>query len=216
MKKMNQKGFAHLTALVLVAVLAVGAIGVTVYRHNNTNAYAITYYGCTQSTLQGEGNDNSCVKAIQIGLNAMGCTPRLDQDSNFGPKTKANVMAFQKAVGMKVQDGVVGKYTWPQLLKYQGKHLDNCKAAPISPPTTSSNNTNTNTNTNTITYRSWAWLERYDTASRQVYKGQKFVGDETLIKKSSGWVMVMRNVNPGYPTTGYDQTMPTTIEGHAL
>lgn len=60
------------------------------------------------------GNKGPDVARLQALLAAKGV--KLTQDSDFGPKTKAAVMAFQKKAGL-VADGICGPSTWEELLK---------------------------------------------------------------------------------------------------
>ena len=55
------------------------------------------------------------VKTIQRIIFARGIDRSLTVDGEFGPKTRAGVMALQKQLGL-VQDGVVGKDTWKKAL----------------------------------------------------------------------------------------------------
>lgn len=70
------------------------------------------------------GSGGSTVKAAQTLLNAAGAN--IGTDGAFGPRTKAAVLAFQKARGL-TQDGVVGPQTWAALFgtKVEG---------PVTPP----------------------------------------------------------------------------------
>jgi len=58
------------------------------------------------------GSDGAWVVKLQVVLIGLGAT--LDADGKFGPKTRAAVMAFQRANGLSV-DGVVGPQTWGAL-----------------------------------------------------------------------------------------------------
>jgi len=55
-----------------------------------------------------KGDNNEDVKKLQIKLG-------VDPIGNFGPKTEAAVIAFQKANGLK-DDGVVGNDTWNKIM----------------------------------------------------------------------------------------------------
>lgn len=61
------------------------------------------------------GDKGSGVRAVQAALNRAGSDPQLDIDGDFGPATKAAVVAFQTAHGLDA-DGVVGEYTWTALI----------------------------------------------------------------------------------------------------
>lgn len=56
------------------------------------------------------------VKTIQRLIYARGIDRTIAVDGEFGPKTKAGVIALQKLVGLS-GDGAVGELTWPRLLK---------------------------------------------------------------------------------------------------
>jgi hypothetical protein len=62
------------------------------------------------------GDKGSGVKAVQTALNRAGADPQLNVDGDFGPTTKAAVVAFQIVHGLEA-DGVVGEYTWDALIK---------------------------------------------------------------------------------------------------
>ncbi|HTV71183.1 MAG TPA: peptidoglycan-binding domain-containing protein [Rhizobiaceae bacterium] len=59
------------------------------------------------------GAKGPSVERLQKALSAAGA--KITADSDFGPKTKAAVIAFQKKNGLTA-DGVVGPYTWDALL----------------------------------------------------------------------------------------------------
>ena len=58
------------------------------------------------------GSQGDAVRQLQSELNKHGY--QLDEDGIFGSKTKAAVLAFQKANGLGV-DGIVGPLTWAKL-----------------------------------------------------------------------------------------------------
>jgi peptidoglycan hydrolase-like protein with peptidoglycan-binding domain len=62
--------------------------------------------------LQAQGMDGPSVRSVQYLLQARGHDLAVDGD--FGPQTHANVVAFQRARGLKV-DGIVGPETWSML-----------------------------------------------------------------------------------------------------
>lgn len=112
---MNQKGFAHLAGMLVVAVLAVGAIGVTVYRHNKTNAAAYNFgYGCHSNAQISVGDSGNCVKAAQYWLNKSNCSPQLAIDGSFGPLTQQAAIKYQKIASLP-HFGVIGHGTWAKL-----------------------------------------------------------------------------------------------------
>lgn len=57
------------------------------------------------------------VKDVQIWLNRKGSNPVLTVDGDFGPKTEAAVIAFQRRAGFGQDDidGIVGPQTWSKL-----------------------------------------------------------------------------------------------------
>ena len=62
----------------------------------------------------GKGSTGSAVKKLQILLNGLGYSCGT-VDGDFGGKTRAAVVAYQKAQGL-AQDGVVGAATWGRLI----------------------------------------------------------------------------------------------------
>lgn len=60
-----------------------------------------------------EGANGAPVKQLQERLQQLGFKPGIP-DGDFGPTTKAAVIAFQKSTGM-VTDGIVGEKTWTAL-----------------------------------------------------------------------------------------------------
>jgi murein L,D-transpeptidase YcbB/YkuD len=71
-------------------------------------------YGCSLSHLPvlAEGSTGGCVKLAQRWLDYWGYGLSIDGD--FGPKTRAAVIAFQKRRHIGV-DGVIGPQTWSYL-----------------------------------------------------------------------------------------------------
>jgi peptidoglycan hydrolase-like protein with peptidoglycan-binding domain len=71
-------------------------------------------------TLRRGSSNTECVKTLQAKLNAYfsPCSDTagyvLTVDGDFGPKTKASVVEFQKRKGLS-QDGVVGPITWGRI-----------------------------------------------------------------------------------------------------
>lgn len=61
------------------------------------------------ATLQ-RGSSGPEVRALQERLNALGASPPLDVDGEFGRRTEAAVIAFQQAHGLEA-DGIVGRLT---------------------------------------------------------------------------------------------------------
>ena len=62
------------------------------------------------------GDKGNGVKAVQTALNRAGANPQLNVDGDFGPATRAAVVAFQGAHKLDT-DGVVGEYTWGALIR---------------------------------------------------------------------------------------------------
>lgn len=71
---------------------------------------------CVQK-LWGNGNADACVKDIQIMVNqsGWGSKTKVKEDANFGPKTEAAVLAYQKHYKNIYYDGIVGPQTWGKL-----------------------------------------------------------------------------------------------------
>jgi chitosanase len=117
LKKLNSRGIAHV-AIIAIVIVGVAAFGT--YRLVASNAATCKTY--TWRT----GQTNNCVKNIQRITNAAGARhwhysggAVIAVDGQFGPKTKAQVIYFQRAVRIS-QDGIVGPQTWAQLCKYAG------------------------------------------------------------------------------------------------
>ncbi len=73
-----------------------------------------------------EGSRGPAVRELQSKLQAAGFNPG-GVDGVFGPKTRAAVVAFQRAQGISV-DGIVGPQTWGRLTRPGG-------ASPTTPTT---------------------------------------------------------------------------------
>lgn len=111
----SQKGFAHLAGMLVVAVLAVGAIGFTVYHHNKTNAAAYNFgYDCHSNATISVGAKGNCVKAAQHLLNKTNCSPPLVIDGVFGPLTQKAAIKYQTKAGLP-HLGVIGPGTWSSI-----------------------------------------------------------------------------------------------------
>jgi uncharacterized protein (TIGR02594 family) len=67
----------------------------------------------TPPTLK-QGSSGAAVKDLQEKLNASGAQPPLEVDGDFGPKTKAAVISYQKNHSLD-PDGIVGPKTWASL-----------------------------------------------------------------------------------------------------
>ena len=106
----NNRGFSHHLILPILAIFAVGAIGVATL---NLSSAASTTKSCTKVTFGRYKNNpayskyakyKSCVKAIQKKVGS-------SQDGVYGNNTQSRVKAWQKNHGLTA-DGVVGKNTW--------------------------------------------------------------------------------------------------------
>ncbi|WP_217442055.1 MULTISPECIES: peptidoglycan-binding protein [Myxococcus] len=75
-------------------------------------ATATTAAAATPPTVR-QGSKGATVTTLQKKLAAAGFNPG-PIDGDFGPKTRAAVLSFQKAKGLK-QDGIVGPKTWGAL-----------------------------------------------------------------------------------------------------
>lgn len=80
-----------------------------------------------------EGSRGATVSQLQNLLKNKGFNPG-PVDGIFGPKTKAAVLAFQRAQGIEV-DGIVGPQTWGKLRGSSGPRPAPGPAAPTSPTT---------------------------------------------------------------------------------
>ena len=82
--------------------------------------YANVIFPPYPGTLQRVGSTGVNVQIIQAYLNVIGRLysniPPLVEDGNFGPRTEASVMAFQRQFGLN-PDGVVGPITWAAIIR---------------------------------------------------------------------------------------------------
>lgn len=78
-------------------------------------------------TLVQTGATGECVKQIQRSLNAWGASPQLTVDGDFGPATKAGVIAFQGKHSL-TKDGIVGPATKAILFVTSGPATRPCAA----------------------------------------------------------------------------------------
>jgi len=62
------------------------------------------------------GMQGPSIKQVQERLNALGSSPRLNEDGIFGPLTERAVMDFQEQRGLNA-DGIVGVVTWNELFR---------------------------------------------------------------------------------------------------
>jgi hypothetical protein len=61
-----------------------------------------------------KGSKGAAVKELQVLLNKNGAKPKLKEDSDFGPKTEAALVAFQKSAKLK-PDGKAGEVSMAAL-----------------------------------------------------------------------------------------------------
>ena len=113
-RKLNQKGFSHFEAIVLIVVLVViGSVGTFVYsRMHKSHAGS----NCKGQLLQ-VGSSGQCVKDAQI-LSGAFTGVQISINGSYGSTTKANILVFQKKAfpNAKTQwDGKVGPNTWGKL-----------------------------------------------------------------------------------------------------
>jgi cell wall-associated NlpC family hydrolase len=80
-----------------------------------------------------EGSRGASVSQLQNLLKNKGFNPG-PTDGIFGPKTKAAVLAFQRAQGIEV-DGIVGPQTWGKLRGAGGSRPAPAPSAPTNPTT---------------------------------------------------------------------------------
>lgn len=124
------------TAMALIIAGAGLAGGFAVF--NNTNQ-AQAAGECVRYSYSYGGVAN-CIIYIQQIINASGVTGAIQADGDFGPKTKAAVITFQKNRGL-VADGIVGKNTWNKLCNVTQAAATTPKAKAgcalvVTPPTT--------------------------------------------------------------------------------
>ena len=99
---------------------------------NNNSSSAGTLFGGNYATLK-SGNKNARVRTLQTALIALNYLSG-SADGSFGKKTKAAVIAFQKANNLKA-DGAAGKKTLVALEKaYQSGNKASSQAATESTP----------------------------------------------------------------------------------
>ncbi len=97
--------------------------------------YGATGKGCTGSLFK-QGASSTCVTYIQRMLNGINAEyrfsrdPFLATDGIFGPKTDAQMRAFQKWYPSLVVDGIIGPKTWDALCLYAGQSSFNYVHAP--------------------------------------------------------------------------------------
>lgn len=70
-------------------------------------------YGAGVVMVKGWENSKGCAK-VQGAINALGYSPKLMTDGDFGTKTENAIKWYQKKNGLQV-DGVVGPITWRSL-----------------------------------------------------------------------------------------------------
>ena len=99
----NQKGFSHHFILPVIAVLAVGVIGVATLKLSSA-ASSSCGKNYRIGSSEKRSNSNGCIHQIQRKVNA---TP----DGKFGKDTDRRVRDFQRQKGL-CEDGIVGKQTW--------------------------------------------------------------------------------------------------------
>jgi len=79
----------------------------------------------TRSMLIKKGDSGSQVEEIQIMLNMINKT-QLTIDGDFGAKTLAAVVMFQKKYKLK-PDGIVGNMTYAKLIEINRRKMNNGK-----------------------------------------------------------------------------------------
>lgn len=109
-KQRNSRGFAHHFIVPILAIFAVGAIGVATL---NLSSAATTCKG----RLFTKGSSSVCVKYAAQMLNAVpGTGDDIKKvDTVFGTQTYNKTKRFQSKVGLKPVDGKIGKNTWNKL-----------------------------------------------------------------------------------------------------
>jgi peptidoglycan hydrolase-like protein with peptidoglycan-binding domain len=112
-KQLNDAGFSHI--LILGAVIVIGGL---VGSYLLVTSHADTK--CTSRVYRQDDSSN-CVKYLQRFTNGAGAaywkwsgSARITADGDFGPKTTAQIKAYQKFSNLKA-DGVVGPKTWSSI-----------------------------------------------------------------------------------------------------
>jgi len=114
--KRNSRGFAHHFIIPVLAILAVGAIGVVTLNLSSASSNKFTVARCKSNSL-GRGSSGYCVRVLQTVLNKTRSND-LRVDGLFGDGTKAAVKTFQRSAkygGAVKADGVVGHSTWNKI-----------------------------------------------------------------------------------------------------
>lgn len=116
-------------AIGVAAVAGTAAIAAPAYAEVQYPASISQCLAAKPTLKEGVRNQGPCVAAVQSFLTYSYGNGQVDVDGKFGPKTKAAVRNFQRAVGI-YDDGVVGPATWRSLQNActaQGKSLEgNC------------------------------------------------------------------------------------------
>jgi peptidoglycan hydrolase-like protein with peptidoglycan-binding domain len=107
LKKLYEKGFAHVVLIGLVVVLA-GVIGTFMVVRSD----AVT--PCVRRTF-GPGSKGTCVRDIQVALVSPGGAA-VKANGQYRSKTAAAVKVFQRHRNLGA-DGVVGPNTWVAICK---------------------------------------------------------------------------------------------------
>jgi len=116
--KRNSRGFAHHFIIPVLAVFAVGVIGLVTLNLSSASSRDYTVSRCKSIGTIRTGSKGSCVRVLQKSLNHWGKTSHLTVDGLFGGNTRRAVIAFQKSKHLKLVDGVVGSATWGALKPY--------------------------------------------------------------------------------------------------
>lgn len=137
-KKQRSRGFSHHFLLPVLAVIAVGILGV--YTLSFSDA-ATT--GCTDKILQ-KGSKNSCVKYAERMLNATSSTGSdVHVDSKYTSSTVKKTKRFQKKQNIEV-NGIVGTETWVKLCEQSYSGSAAKAKTKVCTTTTSTANVTTN------------------------------------------------------------------------
>ncbi len=140
-KKPNSRGFSHHFLLPIIAIVAVGAIGLVTLNLSSAATKTYTVTKCKSIGTIRTGSRGSCVRVLQKSLNKWGGAGKLSVDGMFGGQTRNAVKKFQSKKNLTV-DGVVGQKTWGALTKYPASvTIKTSSSSSSSAKKTSSNST---------------------------------------------------------------------------
>lgn len=108
---------AQVGALAFIYIPELGRVGHVVLVESVVASHVVTHKPVHHHTRTlRTGSHGGDVVDLQNMLNAHGASPRLHPDGAFGPKTRQEVIDYQRKHHLQV-DGVVGPQTWGSLEK---------------------------------------------------------------------------------------------------